>query len=166
ATELREEVSGQLQLGCSAARTRALGVAAIRELSEETGLILGRELASRKNALEAFADAGLAPDLGALHLLCRAVTPPQRPKRFNARFFIAEDDDVVGDLGGTGELVDLRWWTLPEARKLDLPKITQAVLAELQALLDRGCGLHTPQQTALFKTVGRTHRKLFESRSS
>ena len=91
------------------------------------------------------------------------MTPPRRPKRFNARFFVAEESDVVGDLGGTGELVDLRWWTLPEARKLELPKITQAVLSELEALLDRGFGLHTPEKTALFKTVGRSHRRLFES---
>ena len=162
-SELRSEVSARLQLGCTAARTRALGVAAIRELSEETGLILGREPVDARPTLPQFAEAGLAPDLGALHLLCRAVTPPKRPKRFNARFFVAEESDVIGDLGGTGELVDLRWWTLPQARKLELPKITQAVLAELEALLERGQGLHTPEKTALFKTVGRNHRRLFES---
>jgi hypothetical protein len=47
----------------------------VRELHEETGLLLG-ELQGRR----------LLTDLAALDYLCRAVTPPTRAMRFNARF--------------------------------------------------------------------------------
>ena len=53
---------------------RALGIAAARELHEETGLVLGR--------MEGHA---LLPDLGALDYLCRAVTPPRQSGRSASR---------------------------------------------------------------------------------
>lgn len=60
---------------------RVLALAAIRETYEETGLMLGtRDYGPPETApagsWRAFREAGVMPDLEALHLIARAVTPP------------------------------------------------------------------------------------------
>src|SRR3954447_25609305 len=74
----------------SAIRARALALAAIRETCEETGLLLG----IHSNAADIptgpwmpFAQHNVLPDLSAVHFVGRAITPPGRPRRFDARFF-------------------------------------------------------------------------------
>lgn len=100
----------------------ALHACAIRELREETGLGLR---------------AG-AP----LHLIFRAITPPGRPRRFDARFFLIDAADIAGDpddfTNACDELSHLAWVPIDEARALDLPFITEVVLAEVAALAGRG----------------------------
>jgi 8-oxo-dGTP pyrophosphatase MutT (NUDIX family) len=103
---------------------RALGVAAVRELFEETGLVVGR--------LEGGA---VLPDLGSLDYLCRAVTPASMPIRFNARFLIAPAEAAHGALRGSGELEDLRFFTLEEAFAHRIATITAKVLAEFRGWL-------------------------------
>ena len=170
ASELNAVARSRLQLGCSSARARALGVAAIRELYEETGLMLGRPLSTKVPTRPTlswerdFLEAGLAADLGSLHVLCRAITPPRRPKRFNARFFIADATHALGSLGGTGELAGLRWFPLKEAKKLDLPLITQAVLGQLDALFASSPRIRTRATTPLFRTLHK-RRLIVEERS-
>ncbi len=167
ASDLRPEVAERLQLGCSATRARALAIAAIRETFEETGLLLGGPATEARfppgadSSWTAFAERGLAPDLADLHLLCRAVTPPYRPKRFNARFFIATGDHVHDNLEGSGELHDLRWFTMSEAEQLPLPLITQTVLRVLKQRLETG-SLATPPKTQLFRTIRKNHLQLEE----
>jgi len=97
----------------------ALIGAAVRETREETGLTLQGE--------------------AALRFVFRAITPPGRSRRFDARFFLAPASAVLGDTAGfgaaSGELGHLHWIALAEARRLDLPFITEVVLAEVGALL-------------------------------
>ncbi len=93
---------------------RALAHAAARELEEETGLSLGSP-----------------PDLAPLSYLCRAVTPPASPVRFNARFLVVDATHVSGTLAGSGELEDLRWLPIAEAMALDLAWVTRGVLGHL-----------------------------------
>ena len=124
----------------SGASPTALATAAIRELWEETGLRLARELAwSPAAGWEGFGPAGIAPDASALSFFSRAVTPPGRPRRFDARFFLADAAAVWGDpddfSSAEDELSHLHWAPLTEVRKLNLPFITRVVLAELQAHL-------------------------------
>jgi 8-oxo-dGTP pyrophosphatase MutT (NUDIX family) len=76
--------------------------------------------------------------MGALRFVFRAITPPGRTRRFDARFLLADADILPGDQNdlsaASGELAHLRWLPLPEARALDLPFITEVVLAEVAAL--------------------------------
>ncbi len=114
----------------TAARARGLAHAAVREAFEETGLLIGRH------------SAAAAPDLSGLVFFARAVTPPGRSRRFDSRFFVA-DAATVSNLdrpehGGSGELLDLRWFRLAEALALDLPAITKDILARLAPWLDKG----------------------------
>ena len=105
----------------SIARARALGIAAIRETAEETGLILG--------------SADNKP-MAALAFFARAITPPDRSRRYDTRFFMADAGLAsVQTLGGDGELVDLGWFTLDDARTLDLPGITRRIIDDIAAHL-------------------------------
>ena len=86
-----------------------------------------------------FFAAGLRPATERLRFIFRAITPPTRSKRFDARFFLADTSIVSGDPDdlsrASGELSHLSWLTLAEARALDLPFITEVVLAEVEARL-------------------------------
>ena len=118
----------------------ALTVAAIRELWEETGLILGNQL-NWPDPVPAdwqqFASAGYRPIASGLQYVFRALTPPGRPRRFDARFFLVDASEIATDLDdfsrASDELSHLQWVKLSQARKFDLPFITEVVLAEVAA---------------------------------
>lgn len=136
----------------STQKSRALALAAIRETFEETGLLLGtRDYGNPEGAPEAwstFRDRGVFPDLEALHFIGRAITPPKRVKRFDTRFFAVDRtaiaDEVEGVVGPDSELVELTWVTIPKARALDLPPITEVLLGELEARIAAGFGHELP----------------------
>lgn len=141
--------AGRLAREADPAVARALPYAAIRELWEETGLLLGRPdrgAAARAAAAPAnwaaFLASGLAPRPEALRFFFRAVTPPGRPRRFDARFFLAEAGDLASDPEAFGhvdhELRHLQWVELAAARALPLPFITTVVLSEVEALAGAG----------------------------
>jgi 8-oxo-dGTP pyrophosphatase MutT (NUDIX family) len=121
----------------------ALAMAAIRALWEETGLALaltsGPRPADPPPGWRSFFAAGHRPAAGALEFIFRAITPPGRPRRFDARFFLADAAHLRGDPSdfsrADDELGYLSWLTLPEARQLDLPFVTGVVLAEIAARL-------------------------------
>jgi 8-oxo-dGTP pyrophosphatase MutT (NUDIX family) len=134
-------------------RARALGLAAIRETFEETGLLLGtKEYGPPERApsgpWESFRERGVMPDLEALQLVARAITPPKRPKRFDTRFFAIDRDhvadEVPGIVGPDSELIELAWVSIAEAKKLELPAITTIVLDELQNRIDEGFAPELP----------------------
>lgn len=100
----------------------ALAAAALRELEEETG-------------------QRLDPDRPGLSFFFRAITPPGRPRRFDARFFLGDAAHLTTDPDrfepAEAELAHLQWVPLGEMRKLNLPFITRIVLAELGRHLPR-----------------------------
>lgn len=108
--------------GLSAARGRALALAALRELKEETGL--------------AFPSA--APDLSGLRLAVRAITPPGHVRRYDTRFFVAFTDEAGVDptaAQDSDELHDLRWLDIEGDPRLNIPQITRFVLTDVKTLL-------------------------------
>ena len=150
ASELRPETAASLTrrvVRRSAGRGRALALTAIRETFEETGLLLGRRLATPKNppadpAWRPFFERGVWPDLDPVAFIGRAITPPRRPKRFDTRFFAVDreaiQDEAPGVIGPESELVELLWVDFAEARRLDLPSITFVMLDELEHRIASG----------------------------
>ena len=139
---LHASCRGRLAVRNTGASPEALAVAAIRELWEETGLRLGAAQAwNAHRDWSAFAEAGLAPDPSALRFFFRAITPPGRPRRFDARFFLADAARLAGDpddfSSAEDELSHLHWVGLDDARRLNLPFITRIVLGELSRHLPR-----------------------------
>ncbi len=122
---------------------QALAAAAIRELWEETGLILGTPgewPGPVPEDWQGFAATGHLPSADALQFVFRALTPPGRPRRFDARFFLVDADAIQGDLDdfthASDELSHLQWIRLSDARRFDLPFITEVVLAEVAGRVD------------------------------
>ena len=75
---------------------------------------------------------GALPDLSALSYVARAITPPGRARRFDARFFMADGSALLSrDIDGSGELDEIAWIPLEEAEALDLPAITRFVVGEV-----------------------------------
>lgn len=131
-----------------------LFAAAIRELWEETGLILGAPGDWHDDPPQdwrAFASLGLLPDPAPLSFVFRAITPPGRPRRFDARFFLADAAALSGDADdfsrASDELSHLQWIPLEEVRHFTLPFITEVVLAEIAAALP---GLGPPDSVPFF----------------
>jgi 8-oxo-dGTP pyrophosphatase MutT (NUDIX family) len=121
--------------GCTPALARGLATAAIRETYEETGLIIaGRGDAGLHEGTWAdFATRGIAPAHDRLSFLGRAITPASAPVRFHARFFMADGDDIEGELKSNGELTALDWYPLDHAQTLPAIDVTKFILSELAA---------------------------------
>jgi 8-oxo-dGTP pyrophosphatase MutT (NUDIX family) len=143
ATGLHHQEEAKLTAGpgrISLARARAIALSAIRETYEEAGLLIGRKgaFATAKRDWQGFVDHGVTPSLDSLRFIARAITPPNRVRRFDTRFLSAWRSDVVVELpdgGPTNELEELVWLPLPKAREADIPDITRLVLEELEKRL-------------------------------
>ena len=149
ATPLEPRVEARLMRATqrpSATKARAFVLAAIRETFEETGIVLGTRshapMRSPGGPWEAFMQEGVAPDLAPVHFVARAVTPPGRTKRFDARFFAVDAGAIAarrdGVVGPDTELTELVWLPITEASRLDMSAITIAMLEELNARIAAG----------------------------
>ena len=134
-----EHVLAMVQKSCKPSLAHALGVAAARELEEETGLTLGAP-----------------PNLAGFDYLGRAITPPVQPVRFNARFFVVDAGLVSGTLAGSGELEGLRWYGIEEALALELARPTRIVIGLLQEWL----AMTAAQRAARTKSPVFRHRQM------
>ena len=131
---------------------RGAALAAVREMAEETGLLLGAKRNTPPVApgdiWAGFAAAKVHPDLAQIHFIARAITPPRRPKRFDTRFFTADATAIAhkieGVVGPDSELVELVWVPIEEATHLDMPTITGVVLEELAARVAAGMDRSLP----------------------
>ena len=147
ATELSAEVATRLELEPRHAKparlARALALAAVRETFEETGLLLAKPAPERPGAdpWRPFLAQGALPDLAPLSFVARAITPPYRPRRFDARFFMASAESLLSldRRPDCGELDEIAWVDFQEAMALDLPNITRFVVHEIgQRLAETG----------------------------
>lgn len=141
ASALPDPDHGRVADGSPNRPATAFAAAAIRELWEETGLLLGQpgHWADPPPDWQSFAGTGHRPAAASLRFVFRAVTPPGRPRRFDARFFLTDAAALMGDPDdfsrASDELSHLQWVTLAEIRRMDLPFITGIVLAEVAARL-------------------------------
>lgn len=126
---LRRNVARPLEARWPSSRVRALAAAAVRETWEETGLAVGEVREGR-----------LWPDLGPLRYLGRAITPAYSDVRYHARFFLAPAETARGRLGGNGELDELRWVPIAEARRLSIIDVTARMLDCTEQLFAGGRG--------------------------
>jgi len=137
--ELRPDVARKVENGISPTRARGLALAAIRETFEETGVLIGEKSTvaprTRASAWQRYFAHGVVPRLDAFDLVARAVTPPGRTRRFDARFFMVDASAIAHEVDATHqeELLKPTWLTLAEARALDLMSITRRVLEEAEA---------------------------------
>jgi 8-oxo-dGTP pyrophosphatase MutT (NUDIX family) len=141
-TDLRPEVRAKAAKGVSAAKARALALAALRETFEEAGILIGSPSDvtpnTRSLAWRRFFSHRVAPRLEGLDFIARAITPPGRPRRFDARFFMAASSDIACTLDqsqASGELLSPQWLTLDEARAADIIPITRCIIDEIEARL-------------------------------
>ena len=114
-------------------KLRGLALAAIRETFEETGLIIGRpanqSVKTAHPVWQQYLAHGVEPPLAHMDFISRAITPHYRTRRFDTRFFLIHDQFIYNDpehiTDVSGELNELHWLTLNEARALDLPAVTR-----------------------------------------
>lgn len=143
ATPLHSDEEAKLTAGVgriSPSRARAIALSAIRETYEEAGLLIGRKgaFATDKRDWQGFVEHGVQPSLAPLRFIARAITPPNRVRRFDTRFFSAWRGDVAVELPGggpTNELEELVWLPLAKAREADIPDITRTILQGLERRL-------------------------------
>lgn len=140
--DLPEPCFSRLEDDAPSGMQRALGAAAVRELWEETGLILGTRgdwPVTPHPDWETFAASGHLPTAAPMQYVFRALTPPGRTRRFDARFFLVDASHIQSDLDDFShaceELSHLQWIPLEQARSFDLPFITEVVLAEVESRL-------------------------------
>ena len=137
AAPLNPDSIRKLTVEATAELANAAPITAIRELFEETGQVFGRKAAwpQPPEDWHQFAQLGFVPDAAPLSFFFRAITPPGRPRRFDARFFLADASALATDPDdfsmASDELSHLQWISLDETKNFDLPFITQVVVAEV-----------------------------------
>lgn len=113
-SELSAETAHALAPTARPSLARALAICAVRETFEETGVHLGK---------------GGLPDLGALRLAAREVTPPGHSRRFDTHFFTAPAGAASRlDLSGDGEFDDIAWIAVDEVDARAPHPVTRRVL--------------------------------------
>lgn len=144
ASGMSESSMARLRKAANPKLAEPLILAAIREIWEETGLLLGKPDDSARALVDkvpegwrSFFRHGVLPSGEGMKFVFRAVTPPGRPRRFDARFFLVDTERVASDLDNfdqaCDELSHLQWIPLAKARSFDLPFITEVALAEVEA---------------------------------
>jgi 8-oxo-dGTP pyrophosphatase MutT (NUDIX family) len=122
--------------------------AAVREVFEETGILLARNAGNADCARvrklteggssfsQAIRETGMEPVLEDLILFARWVTPAQLRRRFDARFYLAPMPEGQDVRPQEGEVTDWRWVAPRQA--LDDPEITlvYATRAVLESVAD------------------------------
>ena len=139
--DTEKKLLGAMRGNSSKHRARSLGLAAIRETAEESGLLLGKKVSYKTESddWKLFETKGISPSLSNLRLIARAITPPGVPRRFDTWFFAANASEIAhtpeNGFDPSGELEELRWITPQEAIESNTREITRVMLVELMTRL-------------------------------
>jgi 8-oxo-dGTP pyrophosphatase MutT (NUDIX family) len=140
ASDLRPEVQAMFDAHLKPGLGRALALAAVRESWEEAGLLLARPAPPRPGAgpWRGFLAAGALPDLSAIEILGRAITPPKVGKRFDAWALTADAERLISldRQPDCGELEEIAWFEFEEALELKLARVTRVFVTAAAAQLD------------------------------
>ena len=144
---------------------RALGLAAIREVCEESGIMVGQPgtMNVSHEHWNDFRSAGIVPSLSGLRLFARAITPPGMIRRFDTWFFIAHASEIgftpKGGFSPDGELEDLQWIRLEKAITENTREITRVMLVELVRRLREDKDLSDSYPAPFYYTAGSRFQK-------
>lgn len=148
-------------------RARGLAMAAIRELCEESGLLIGMSgtIDTRNDDWQPFLDRGIVPALGHLAVLSRAITPPGPPRRFDTWFFVTRSDVIghapAGGFTPNSELEQLEWIEPEAAIAGATREITRVMIVELMNRLKRDPGLDPSYPSPFYRMVrNRFHKEM------
>ncbi|MDZ4372718.1 MAG: NUDIX hydrolase [Phenylobacterium sp.] len=133
ATDLRPDVGGLFDRYLPAGKGRALALAAVRETWEEAGLLLAKPGEGRgRGPWKDFIGQGVLPDLEAMDVIARAITPPAVGKRFDTWFLMAEAERLTSldRQPDCGELEEIAWVDFDDAMSLPLPAVTRMMIKE------------------------------------
>jgi 8-oxo-dGTP pyrophosphatase MutT (NUDIX family) len=116
-----------------------LARAALRETFEETGILVGSPAATAGTAARfaieaAYAAHCIAPDLGLLTYIGRAITPTASPMRFDTRFFLSDGSHAVGTFADSAELDDVAWHAADPEADRSMSGVTRFMLARALAV--------------------------------
>lgn len=136
ATDLQPDTQALFDAYLKPGKGRALALAAVRETWEEAGLLLARPAPPRPSAgpWRPFVEQGALPDLAALDVIARAVTPPSVGKRFDTWFLMAAAERLTSleRQPDCGELEEIAWVEFAEALDLPLPTVTRLMIKEAE----------------------------------
>ena len=77
---------------------------------------------------EKFIRKSLVPSIKNLNYFGRAITPTFLKVRFHARFFITRFENCIGKIQGNGELENLGWVEINEAKLLPIADVTEFLI--------------------------------------
>ena len=139
---------------------------------EEAGLLIGVPahtlMPPRAKGWQGFFAQGFQPSLAKLTFFARAVTPPGRPRRFDTRFFCAPAEAVAHKSAIVdGELSNLEWHSIAQARTLELPNITRVILEDLGERITAGALASSDMPVPFYhRRAGNFHRDLISGGDS
>jgi 8-oxo-dGTP pyrophosphatase MutT (NUDIX family) len=123
-----------------------IAAAAVRELFEETGILLAqgagdaecesvrRHVAGGASFADAVRAVGLTPDFDALAMFARWITPAQLRRRFDARFYLARLPEGQTVRPQEGEVTDWLWAAPGDALRRGAITLVYATRAVLESV--------------------------------
>ncbi len=116
---------------------KTLPLAAIRETFEETGIMVGQATGTATQPLEgewaSFAEHSITPAPSVLKYCARAITPQNRVRRYDTRFFCVKAEHIAKEAGFIpGELQEIKWLTIEQALETKLATITRTITTDIQ----------------------------------